>query len=131
MKILDLRDNRIKQISDGICLLQGLVRLDISNNALTHLPSSLSALAHLVNLQVEGNPIRNIRSDILQCGTQRILRVLRGRATNQSSEHSILSSDSNTNTLQSNSSTNMGGDGLNSPRSSLTNPSEDSIFPDK
>lgn len=37
-------------------------------------------MAHLVSLQLEGNPIRSIRRDIIQCGTNRILKVLRDRS---------------------------------------------------
>lgn len=80
MKILDLRDNQIEKLTDEIALLQNLIRLDLSNNSINSLPNCLSTLAHLQSLQLEGNPIKSIRRDIIQCGTQRVLKVLRDRA---------------------------------------------------
>lgn len=80
LKILDLRDNQIEKLTDEIALLQNLIRLDISNNSINSLPNCLSTLAHLQSLQLEGNPIKSIRRDIIQCGTHRVLKVLRDRA---------------------------------------------------
>ncbi|XP_062557364.1 leucine-rich repeat-containing protein 40 isoform X1 [Armigeres subalbatus] len=79
LKVLDLRDNKIEKLPDEISMLASLTRLDLSNNSISSLPSCLSTLAHLVSLQVDGNPIRSIRRDIIQCGTQRILKTLRER----------------------------------------------------
>ncbi|KAL1386798.1 hypothetical protein pipiens_012802 [Culex pipiens pipiens] len=79
LKILDLRDNKIEKLPDEISMLASLTRLDLSNNSISSLPSCLSTLAHLVSLQVDGNPIRSIRRDIIQCGTQRILKTLKDR----------------------------------------------------
>ncbi|KAH8295424.1 hypothetical protein KR018_011005, partial [Drosophila ironensis] len=80
LKILDLRDNKITQLPDEMCLLRNLTRLDVSNNTISVLPVTLASLAHLISLQVEGNPIKTIRRDILQCGTSRILKTLHERA---------------------------------------------------
>lgn len=80
LKIFDLRDNKITQLPDEVCLLRNLNRLDVSNNSISVLPVTLSSLAHLISLQVDGNPIKTIRRDILQCGTARILRTLQDRA---------------------------------------------------
>ncbi|KAH8311332.1 hypothetical protein KR044_005721 [Drosophila immigrans] len=80
LKIFDLRDNKITQLPDEVCLLRNLNRLDVSNNSISVLPVTLSSLAHLISLQVEGNPIKTIRRDIIQCGTARILKTLQERA---------------------------------------------------
>lgn len=56
------------------------MRLDLSNNSINSLPNSLATLAHLVSLQLDGNPIRSIRRDIIQGGTNRILKTLRDRS---------------------------------------------------
>ncbi|XP_064550396.1 leucine-rich repeat-containing protein 40 isoform X3 [Drosophila montana] len=80
LKILDLRDNKITQLPDEVCLLRNLNRLDVSNNSISVLPVTLASLAHLISLQVDGNPIKTIRRDILQCGTARILKTLQDRA---------------------------------------------------
>jgi Leucine-rich repeat (LRR) protein len=79
LKVLDMRDNKIEKLPDDVSMLQSLMRLDISNNSLVNLPNSLCNLAHLVSLQVDGNPIKSIRRDVIQCGTQRILKTLRDR----------------------------------------------------
>ncbi|XP_016969729.2 leucine-rich repeat-containing protein 40 isoform X2 [Drosophila rhopaloa] len=86
LKILDLRDNKITELPDELCLLRNLNRLDVSNNTISVLPVTLSSLAHLISLQVEGNPIKMIRRDILQCGTTRILKTLHERALAKSKE---------------------------------------------
>ncbi|XP_033234676.1 leucine-rich repeat-containing protein 40 isoform X4 [Drosophila pseudoobscura] len=86
LKVLDLRDNKITQLPDELCLLRNLNRLDVSNNSIDTLPVSLAALAHLISLQVEGNPIKSIRRDILQCGTSRILRTLQERSMAKSKD---------------------------------------------
>ncbi|XP_017084514.2 leucine-rich repeat-containing protein 40 isoform X3 [Drosophila eugracilis] len=86
LKILDLRDNKITELPDELCLLRNLNRLDVSNNTISVLPVTLSSLAHLISLQVEGNPIKMIRRDILQCGTSRILKTLHERALAKSRE---------------------------------------------
>lgn len=79
LKILDLRDNKIENIPDDIALLQALIRLDLSNNTIQNIPNTLATLAHLISLQLEGNPIRSIRREVIQSGTQRILKTLRDR----------------------------------------------------
>nr|XP_022917612.1 leucine-rich repeat-containing protein 40-like [Onthophagus taurus] len=79
LKILDLRDNKIKELPKEIAMLQHLIRLDLTNNDLTSLPNTLGLLPHLQNLQVEGNVLKNIRQDIIKGGTSRILKHLRDK----------------------------------------------------
>ncbi|KAH8390433.1 hypothetical protein KR200_000838 [Drosophila serrata] len=86
LKILDLRDNKITELPDELCLLRNLNRLDVSNNTISMLPVTLSSLAHLISLQVDGNPIKTIRRDIIQCGTTRILKTLHERALAKAKE---------------------------------------------
>lgn len=101
---------------------------------------SLGSLAHLVSLQIDGNPIKSIRRDILQCGTNRILRTLRERARasgetqqhlNQGDTISLNSSTTSTTAFVQNNSDKMGADGLNSPRRPAGGCDEDTTFPDK
>ncbi|BFF92869.1 leucine-rich repeat-containing protein 40 [Drosophila madeirensis] len=86
LKVLDLRDNKITELPDELCLLRNLNRLDVSNNSIDTLPVSLSSLAHLISLQVEGNPIKTVRRDIIQCGTTRILKTLQERSLAKTKE---------------------------------------------
>uniref|UniRef100_A0A0K8W6D1 Leucine-rich repeat-containing protein 40 n=1 Tax=Bactrocera latifrons TaxID=174628 RepID=A0A0K8W6D1_BACLA len=140
LKILDLRDNKITKIPDEISLLKNLIRLDLTNNSISSLPLSLGSLAHLVSLQIDGNPIKSIRRDILQCGTNRILRTLRERARasgenqqhhNQGDSLSLNSATLSSTTFVQNNSDKMGADGLNSPRRPAGGCDEDTTFPDK
>ncbi|KAI4461767.1 leucine rich repeat containing protein [Holotrichia oblita] len=79
LKILDLRDNKIKELPKEIAMLQHVIRFDLGNNELTSLPNTLGLLPHLQNLQIEGNIIKHIRQDIIKGGTSRILKYLRDK----------------------------------------------------
>jgi len=79
VRILDLRENKITSLPDGITGLQVLERLDISRNDLSTLPYTLGTLPHLKTLQVEGNPMKSIRRDIVARGTVELLKFLRSR----------------------------------------------------
>ncbi|XP_063230366.1 leucine-rich repeat-containing protein 40-like [Bacillus rossius redtenbacheri] len=80
LKVLSLADNELASLPEEVFLLQHLVRLDLSNNALATLPRCLGFLPHLQSLRVEGNPLRAVRSDVVQCGTARLMRFLRETA---------------------------------------------------
>ncbi|OXB82185.1 UNVERIFIED_CONTAM: hypothetical protein H355_009064 [Colinus virginianus] len=79
LSVLELRDNKIKSIPDEITLLQKLERLDLANNDISRLPYTLGNLSQLKFLALEGNPLRTIRRDLLQKGTQELLKYLRSR----------------------------------------------------
>ncbi|XP_023405244.1 leucine-rich repeat-containing protein 40 isoform X3 [Loxodonta africana] len=76
--VLELRDNKLKSVPDEITLLQSLERLDLSNNDISSLPYSLGNL-HLKFLALEGNPLRTIRREIINKGTQEVLKYLRSK----------------------------------------------------
>uniref|UniRef100_A0A5F9CHN8 Leucine-rich repeat protein SHOC-2 n=1 Tax=Oryctolagus cuniculus TaxID=9986 RepID=A0A5F9CHN8_RABIT len=76
--VLELRDNKLKSVPDEISLLQSLERLDLSNNDISSLPYSLGNL-HLKFLALEGNPLRTIRREIINKGTQEVLKYLRSK----------------------------------------------------
>ncbi|XP_052830852.1 leucine-rich repeat-containing protein 40, partial [Octopus bimaculoides] len=66
--LMDLRDNKLKEIPAEITLLANLQRLDLTNNSLQGLPNEVGLMVNLRNLQFDGNPIRNIRRDIIMVG---------------------------------------------------------------
>ncbi|XP_048207519.1 leucine-rich repeat-containing protein 40 isoform X2 [Perognathus longimembris pacificus] len=76
--VLDLKDNKLKSVPNEIMLLHSLERLDLSNNDISSLPYSLGNL-HLKFLALDGNPLRTIRREILNKGTQEVLKYLRSK----------------------------------------------------
>eukprot|EP00095_Tigriopus_kingsejongensis_P010638 maker-scaffold1028_size131186-snap-gene-0.53 protein:Tk10638 transcript:maker-scaffold1028_size131186-snap-gene-0.53-mRNA-1 annotation:"hypothetical protein CAPTEDRAFT_182426" len=81
VKQIDLCYNKLKIIPDEIINLKSLERLDVSNNDLAGLPYALGTLPNLKWLQIEGNPIKTIRRDIIQRGTDGLMKYLRSRLT--------------------------------------------------
>uniref|UniRef100_A0A3B5LIJ6 Leucine rich repeat containing 40 n=1 Tax=Xiphophorus couchianus TaxID=32473 RepID=A0A3B5LIJ6_9TELE len=67
--LLELRDNKIRNLPEELTLLLTLTRLDLTNNDIsTSLPASLSLLPNLKVLLLEGNPLRGIRRELLTVG---------------------------------------------------------------
>ncbi|XP_070564294.1 leucine-rich repeat-containing protein 40-like [Ptychodera flava] len=79
ISVLDVRDNKIKTVPDEIAMLESLQRLDLTNNDITSLPYKMGNLANLKSLVLDGNPLRSVRRDIVNRGTQAILKHLRSR----------------------------------------------------
>uniref|UniRef100_A0A8C3TTG7 Leucine-rich repeat-containing protein 40 n=1 Tax=Catharus ustulatus TaxID=91951 RepID=A0A8C3TTG7_CATUS len=82
--VLELRDNKIKAVPEEITLLQKLERLDLANNDISSsFPSSWGKGGTQSwkggFLALEGNPLRTIRRDLLQKGTQELLKYLRSK----------------------------------------------------
>ena len=73
-------DNRYSVLE--VCAVQGLTTLDIRNNDISHLEPKLGLLgekAGLKFLEVSGNKFRVPRWDVLNKGTEAVLRYLKGR----------------------------------------------------
>ena len=101
--ILELRDNKIPGISNDIALMCNLERLDIANNDISRLPPELGELGKIKVLVIDGNPLRAIRRDIVNRGTQAILKHLRSKLTPESGPQkasSILPQSDKTSELQ-------------------------------
>uniref|UniRef100_A0A336K9K7 CSON002272 protein n=1 Tax=Culicoides sonorensis TaxID=179676 RepID=A0A336K9K7_CULSO len=79
LKILDLKNNEIEVLPQEIVLLTGLVQLELTNNNIIILPPIVSKLKNLNIFTITGNPIRNIRSDIVNGGSKRVLKYLADR----------------------------------------------------
>jgi Leucine-rich repeat (LRR) protein len=77
---LFVADNKFNDLK--VAAVQGLITLDIRNNEIEHLEPRLGLLggsAGLRALEVSGNRLRVPRWDVLEKGTEAVLRYLRGR----------------------------------------------------
>ncbi|XP_058792286.1 leucine-rich repeat-containing protein 40-like [Phymastichus coffea] len=77
LKVLNMSNNEIDLIPDEIILLINCEQLDLSYNNISAIPSCVGVMPNLQNFIIDGNKVRNIRRDIVSCGTPRIMRHLR------------------------------------------------------
>ncbi|XP_011498579.1 PREDICTED: leucine-rich repeat-containing protein 40-like [Ceratosolen solmsi marchali] len=77
LKILNLNNNEIDAIPDEIILLINVEQLDLSYNNISAIPGCVGVMPNLQNFIIDGNNVKNIRRDIVQCGTPRIMKHLR------------------------------------------------------
>ncbi|XP_028142541.1 leucine-rich repeat-containing protein 40-like isoform X2 [Diabrotica virgifera virgifera] len=89
LKILELRDNQIKAVPSEITKLAHLTKFDLTNNDIEELPNAMGLMPHLQSFKIEGNKLKQIRPDIIHTGTNRILRHLREKISDE--ELQILS----------------------------------------
>ncbi|RNA38661.1 leucine-rich repeat-containing 40 [Brachionus plicatilis] len=86
-----IRDNKLCSLSQSIKNLKNLERIDLSNNDLSALPNELAELEYVKQLLISGNPLRTIRRDIINRGTDAILKHLKNQikvTENQESQNS-------------------------------------------
>lgn len=76
---LDISDNKLKSLPSDANLLHAekLQFLSLENNDLKDIPTVLGLLPRLQTLLLNGNPQRQVRTNILQAGSVRILQYLR------------------------------------------------------
>ncbi|KAK0171167.1 hypothetical protein PV328_008922 [Microctonus aethiopoides] len=77
LKSLIMANNKLENIPDDIMKMLNMERLDVSFNKLTFVPNFICIMPNLKYFIIDGNDIKNVRRDIIQCGTPRILRHLR------------------------------------------------------
>nr|XP_031826969.1 leucine-rich repeat-containing protein 40-like [Nomia melanderi]XP_031826970.1 leucine-rich repeat-containing protein 40-like [Nomia melanderi] len=77
LKILTLGNNKVDTIPEEIIKLINLEILDLSNNNITIVPSIIGVMPNLKQFVIDGNDVQNIRTDIIRCGTSRILKYIR------------------------------------------------------
>ncbi|XP_056639681.1 leucine-rich repeat-containing protein 40-like isoform X7 [Diorhabda sublineata] len=83
LKILELRDNQISSVPAAITKLINLIKLDFTNNDLEELPNTIGLMPHLLSLKIDGNRLKLIRPDIIHAGTNRILRHLKEKISDE------------------------------------------------
>ncbi|EQC35930.1 hypothetical protein SDRG_06676 [Saprolegnia diclina VS20] len=79
LTVLDLRDNKLTAVPDGLAQLYRLKTLDLSNNDLSDLPPGLGYLKGLNHILVDGNSMRAIRRSVLSAGCEALKKYLRTR----------------------------------------------------
>ncbi|XP_017883723.1 leucine-rich repeat-containing protein 40-like [Ceratina calcarata] len=97
LKSLTLGGNRIETIPEEIIKLVSLEIFDLSHNKINLIPSEIGVLPNLKQFVIDGNNVKNVRADIIRCGTSRILKHVRQdvKSTNLNAEHVV--SDTSTN----------------------------------
>ncbi|CAH2234399.1 jg21203 [Pararge aegeria aegeria] len=83
LNVLNIRDNQIEVLPENISLLKTLKRFDLSNNNLNKLPRNLGLLSQLQSISMEGNKLSFVRQDIIKGGTDRMMKYLRERITEE------------------------------------------------
>ncbi|KAG7207977.1 hypothetical protein KM043_009557 [Ampulex compressa] len=99
LKTLTLGNNQIKTISEEIIQLLNLEILDLSHNDISVIPHCIGVMPNLKQFLVEGNNIKNVRADIIRCGTFRILKHIREslKSTNMTTKECLVPSVSTNN----------------------------------
>ncbi|XP_011061287.1 PREDICTED: leucine-rich repeat-containing protein 40-like [Acromyrmex echinatior] len=77
LKQLTMQNNIIEIIPEEIIKLINLEVFDLSHNNISLIPYCIGILPNLKQFAIEGNNIKNIRGDIIRCGTPRILTHIR------------------------------------------------------
>ncbi|XP_014470905.1 PREDICTED: leucine-rich repeat-containing protein 40-like [Dinoponera quadriceps] len=77
LRKLTLQNNQIEVIPEEIIKLIHLEVFDLSHNNLSLIPSCIGILPNLKQFVIKDNDIKNIRGDIIRCGTPRILTHIR------------------------------------------------------
>uniref|UniRef100_A0ABD2WZG8 Disease resistance R13L4/SHOC-2-like LRR domain-containing protein n=1 Tax=Trichogramma kaykai TaxID=54128 RepID=A0ABD2WZG8_9HYME len=77
LKIMNLSNNEIDSIPEEIIMLINVELLDLSYNDISEIPNCIGVMPNLQNFVIDGNRVKNVRRDIVQCGTPRIKNHLR------------------------------------------------------
>jgi Leucine-rich repeat (LRR) protein len=75
LKVLDLSENNITHLPDGIAACHQLEELDLHANAITYFPSSSVLLKSLKSLILSGNPIKSMNAWIVNQPKLKILFI--------------------------------------------------------
>ena len=78
--MIDIGNNKIREIPVALVFyLANLNSLAMVNNDVTGMPSWIGFHKRLSTLQIDGNPLKMIRRQIVDRGTQEIMRYLRDK----------------------------------------------------
>jgi Leucine-rich repeat (LRR) protein len=79
LSVLDLSENKIRELPEGMGALGRLKTLDVSMNRLSTIPIGLGYIASLTRIALEGNMLRAIRPGIRNAGGEKLKAYLRSR----------------------------------------------------
>jgi Leucine-rich repeat (LRR) protein len=80
LETLDISNNQVSELPVAfVFYLKGLSQFLISNNNLTTVPPYIGFHKKMSTIQIDGNPLKQIRRQITEQGTSRILSYLRDR----------------------------------------------------
>ena len=77
--VLDVSENQLSALPDGVAACGQLKTLDVSMNNLTTLPVGLGYIASLTRVALDGNVMRSIRPAVRNAGAEKLKAFLRSR----------------------------------------------------
>ena len=78
LEILDVSNNQLSELSEGVWNKQKLNYLNVENNNMGKLPTILGFMP-LLGLKVDGNPLKLIKRTVIDKGTVALLDFLRNK----------------------------------------------------
>ena len=80
LEVLDIGNNKIREMPTATAFyLASLTSLTMPNNDVTSMPAWIGFHQRISTLQIDGNPLKQIRRQIVDKGTQEIMRYLRDK----------------------------------------------------
>ena len=80
LEVLDIGNNKIREMPTALVFyLANLTMLAMVNNDVTSMPAWIGFHKRISTLQIDGNPLKQIRRQIVDKGTQEIMRYLRDK----------------------------------------------------
>mmetsp|Transcript_766 Transcript_766/g.1803 ORF Transcript_766/g.1803 Transcript_766/m.1803 type:complete len:777 (-) Transcript_766:52-2382(-) len=86
---LDLSNNGLEELPDGLFDLSALEYLNLENGNLYNIPAQLALLSRLQTLLIAGNPQRAIRPHVIAEGSNSLIQYLRSRCPTQQVESKV------------------------------------------
>lgn len=79
LSVLDLHNNKLRDVPDVIVSLSNLKTLTLSNNDLSDLNPRMGLMPNLVRIQIEGNPLKRIKAAMRNANAVELKKYLKLR----------------------------------------------------